>query len=271
MFQKKIKKKLKYSLIVTTVNNFAKTNKLFHSLANQKYKNFELIFIDQSNSLKLFYLQKFNLKNFKYIQVRKSSLSNARNIGIKEAIGKYYMFLDDDCYFDNLFLYKVNFYLKNNFDLMGFQIKHNNENIIVNKFSNTQFKYKYEIIRYLCSSNFVIKKNNSKFDISLGVGSKFLSQSGEDTDYLLKNFKYKKFFFQKNIEIYHPKPNHNKKLNKVFLYSVGQSVMLLKNKCFFILLISILKNFLSLMIKPKKFKFIYFFGKLYGFFYYFFS
>ena len=31
---------------------------------------------------------------------------------------------------------------------MGFQIKHNNENIIVNKFIKNQFKYKYEVIRH---------------------------------------------------------------------------------------------------------------------------
>ena len=80
---------------------------------------------------------------------------------------------------------------------MGFQIKHNNENIIVNKFIKNQFKYKYEVIRHLCSSNFVIKKNSTKFDVNLGVGSKFLSQSGEDTDYLLKNFTHKNFFFKK--------------------------------------------------------------------------
>ena len=218
MFQKKSKKEVKYSLIVTTIENYAKINKLLHSLAKQKYKNFELIFIDQSNSLKLFNLKQFNLKNFKYIQIKKSSLSKARNIGIDEASGKYFMFIDDDCYFNDLFLYKINFYLKKNFDLMGFQIKHNNENIIVNKFIKNQFKYKYEVIRHLCSSNFVIKKNSTKFDVNLGVGSKFLSQSGEDTDYLLKNFTHKNFFFQKDIEIYHPRPSHNKNLKKVFLY-----------------------------------------------------
>ena len=109
MFQKKSKKEVKYSLIVTTIENYAKINKLLHSLAKQKYKNFELIFIDQSNSLKLFNLKQFNLKNFKYIQIKKSSLSKARNIGIDEASGKYYMFIDDDCYFNDLFLYKINF------------------------------------------------------------------------------------------------------------------------------------------------------------------
>ena len=197
MFQKENKKQVKYSIIVTSIEGYAKTDKFFQSLSIQKYKNFELIFIDQSNSFKLFYIKKFNIKNFKYISIQKTSLSNARNIGIKKARGKYFMFLDDDCYFDNLFLYKINFYLKFNFDLMGFQIKNNNENIIVRKFKKNQFNHKYEIIRYLCSSNFVIKNNNKEFDNNLGVGSKHLAQSGEDTDYLLRNFKKKKIFFSK--------------------------------------------------------------------------
>lgn len=144
MLQKKNKKKIKYSIIVTTIEKYAKTNKFFYSLSIQKYNNFELIFIDQSNSNKLFYLKKFRIKNFKYISIKKTSLSNARNLGIKHAKGEYFMFLDDDCYFNNLFLYKINFYLKKNFYLMGFQIKNNNENIVVNKFTKknliTSFK-----------------------------------------------------------------------------------------------------------------------------------
>ena len=80
---------------------------------------------------------------------------------------------------------------------MGFQIKNYNENIIVDKFIKKKFRYKFEIIKYLCSSNFVIKSNNRNFNTNLGVGSKFLAQSGEDTDYLLRNFKNKKFFFSK--------------------------------------------------------------------------
>ena len=271
MLQKKNKEKIKFSIIVTTIDSYAKINKFFHSLSIQKFKNFELIFIDQSNSVKLFYLKKFKINNFKYISIQKTSLSRARNFAIKHAQGKYFMFLDDDSYFDSLFLYKINFYLKQNFDLMGFQIKNNNENIIVNKFKKKNFTHKYEIVRYLCSSNFVIKNNNKKFNIYLGVGSKNLAQSGEDTDYLLKNFKDKKFFFQEKICIYHPKPNNNIESKKVLTYSIGQSVMLLNNKCFLILFISLLKNLFDLITKPKKFKLIYVFGKFYGLFYYFYS
>lgn len=270
MFQKGNKKKVKFSIIVTTIVGYAKTNKFFLSLSNQTYKNFELIFIDQSNSFKFYYLKKFNIKNFKFIPIRKTSLSNARNIGIKQARGKYFMFLDDDCYFNDLFLHNINFYLKKNFDLMGFQIKNYNENIIVDKFIKKKFRYRFEIIKYLCSSNFVIKSNNKNFNTYLGVGSKFLAQSGEDTDYLLRNFKNKKFYFQKNITIFHPKPKNEKKLKKVFLYSIGQSVILMKNKCYLIFLFSVMKNFFDLITKPKNFRSVYLIGKFYGFFYYFF-
>ena len=47
---KKSKKEVKYSLIVTTIENYAKINKLLHSLAKQKYKILSLyLLINQTH------------------------------------------------------------------------------------------------------------------------------------------------------------------------------------------------------------------------------
>jgi glycosyltransferase involved in cell wall biosynthesis len=260
---------IKFSIITTSLLNIKYVDKFFKSLSIQKFNNFELVFIDQYNYNQKQKLKKYNIKNITYIKIKKSSLSSARNIGLNHAKGEYLLFIDDDCFFDNLFLQKINNKLKKNIHLLGFKIMNRNENIIVKKFNKKQFRHNYEIIRHLCSSNFVIKKNKLKFDQLLGVGSKGLAQSGEDTDYLLNNFKNKKFFYDEKISIFHPKPSNNKNYKKIFLYSIGQSVVLFKNKHYFIFLISIIKNFFTMIFCPKLSNLIYFLGKLLGILYYF--
>mgnify|MGYP001020661053 CR=1 FL=1 len=260
---------IKFSIITTSILNIKSVDKFFKSLSIQRFNNFELIFIDQYNYNQKHKLKKYNINNIKYIKIKKSSLSSARNIGLGHAKGEYFFFIDDDCFFDELFLQKINNRLKKDIYLLGFTIMNRNENIIVKKFNKKQFKYNYEIIRHLCSSNFVIKKNRLKFDELLGVGSKSLAQSGEDTDYLLNNFKNRKYIYDEKISIFHPKPSNNKNYKKIFLYSIGQSVVLFKNKHYFIFLISIIKNLFSLILQPKLSNLIYFLGKLIGILYYF--
>lgn len=259
---------MKFSVITTSLKRFFFINKFFKSLSNQKYQNFELIFIDQSGFDQRENLKLLNLKNLIYIKLKKNCLSGARNIALKYASGDYYLFIDDDCYFDHLFFYKLNISLKKNMQLLGFCIKNYTENIIVKKFYKKNFNFDYEIVKHLCSSNFAIKKNNKKFNSYLGLGSKSLAQSGEDTDYLLKNFNNKKYYYDKNISINHPKPIKKNNQKKIFFYSIGQSVVLLKNKLYIIFFVTTVKNFLSIFIQFQLTNLTYFIGKLIGFFYY---
>ena len=103
------KKKVKYSIIVTTIEGYAKILNFYDLCQTKHIKILNSFFIDQSNSFKFYYLKKLNIKNFKFIPIRKPHFLT-RNIGIKQAKGKYFMFLDDDCYFNNLFLHNINYY-----------------------------------------------------------------------------------------------------------------------------------------------------------------
>lgn len=256
-----------FSVIMTSLMLSNKIRKLLDCLDKQLYNNFELIFIDQSNECKKNLLKSYSFK-YQYIKVNKIGLSNARNLGIKTANGKFYFFFDDDCFFDSLFFLKVKNSLKSNIKLVGFNIKNKDKNIIVKNLRNGFIKNYFEIIISLCSSNFVIKKNKTLFDPYLGVGNITKAKSGEDTDYLLKNFTSNQFLYSNNIKIEHPVPSLNINLKKIFLYAIGQSVCLIKNKNYFILLLSILKNTLNLIAKPNKNNLIYIIGKIYGIYYY---
>ena len=97
--QKMINKKV--SIIIPVYNNENYISQGIESVENQTYKNYEIIIIDDGStddSLKL--CKKFEKRNdkIKVISINNGGVSNARNIGIKNASGDYVCFIDSDDY-----------------------------------------------------------------------------------------------------------------------------------------------------------------------------
>lgn len=97
--QKMINKKV--SIIIPVYNNENYISQCIESVENQTYKNYEIIIIDDGStddSLKL--CKKFEKRNdkIKVISINNGGVSNARNIGIKNASGDYVCFIDSDDY-----------------------------------------------------------------------------------------------------------------------------------------------------------------------------
>lgn len=100
------------SIIIPNYNNAEWLDKCLGSLANQTYKNYETIFIDDvstDNSLEIAkkYKDKLNMKIISLKQKRYNG--GARNVGILEAKGEYTIFIDsDDWLKDNNVLANIN-------------------------------------------------------------------------------------------------------------------------------------------------------------------
>lgn len=93
----KIKKPL-VSVVVTTFNDERFIGRCLNSLQAQHYNNFEVILVDNSSqdrTRQIAYKFKNKLR-IKIIIVRKTTLAEARNIGIKKTNGKYVSFCDAD-------------------------------------------------------------------------------------------------------------------------------------------------------------------------------
>lgn len=270
-----MKKKIKFSVILSTINKYIKIQKIFNSFSKQKFKNFEIILIDQSNENKKRFIDK--KLDLKYVKSTTKNLSINRNIGIKISSGEYLLFLDDDCYFESNFFSILNILTTaNNKYLVCFPIKNSKKDNIIVKIKPGSGKILniFELIRSICSSNFLIKKNQNYFDSNLGLGCDLLSKSGEDTDYLIKNYKInKKFYYTNNIFVYHPDSNLDKNYLKSFYYGVGFTCCLLKNNLYYIPIIFFIKNLINIIFNLKilnkslaksagiLYGFIYYFGK----------
>jgi len=102
------------SVIIPTYNRGHYLCNAVDSVLAQTYQDFEIIVVDDGSSDKTAAIIKNYHPKVRYVYKDNGGLSSARNVGIREAEGKYMAFLDDDDSWlpDNLEI-KVNF-LENN-------------------------------------------------------------------------------------------------------------------------------------------------------------
>ncbi len=111
----------KFSIIVPVYNVEKYLKKCLDSIKKQTFKDYEVIIVNdgtKDNSMNI-----AKEYNFKIVNQKNSGLSVARNTGVKHATGEYLIFLDSDDYIEKDLLKEINKSLKNNPDLVRFQIK----------------------------------------------------------------------------------------------------------------------------------------------------
>lgn len=111
----------KFSIIIPVYNVEKYLEKCLDSIKNQTYKDYEVIIVNdgtKDNSMDI--AKKYD---FKIINQKNQGLSAARNTGVKNATGDYLLFVDSDDYLEKDLLKELNKSLKNNPDLVRFQIK----------------------------------------------------------------------------------------------------------------------------------------------------
>ena len=115
---------MKYSIVIPVYNVEKYLKKCIDSVINQKYKNIEIIIIndgslDNSQQIIDYYVKKE--KRIKAFIKKNGGLSSARNFGITKATGDYLMFLDSDDYFEEDLIFKINQILtKKEYDVLHF-------------------------------------------------------------------------------------------------------------------------------------------------------
>lgn len=116
--------KVDFSIIVPVYNSEAYLTACLESIRNQKYKNFEVICVDDGStddSIKI--LEYFNYidSRFRYCSIKNSGPSTARNKGLDIASGKYILFVDSD-----------DFYSSNALELLSKEIENTKSDVITN-------------------------------------------------------------------------------------------------------------------------------------------
>ena len=112
-----MKKKL-ISIIINCHNGEKYLSKTLESILHQKYKNYEVIFVDnfsKDSSAEIF--KKIQDKRFKYFKTKKKiKLYEGRNLALKKCRGEFITFLDADDWWEKDFLLSKKKFFKSSND-----------------------------------------------------------------------------------------------------------------------------------------------------------
>ena len=256
---------IKFSLIICTLNRTNILKKCLHSISLSKYKNLEIIVVDQSqnSSTKALVLNELTL-NIKYIYIEKKGLSNARNIAIKHSTGNYIALIDDDAYYDEYYFWEAYECIKRKMNsklvYSGF-IFDNLKNQPFCKYKSIKNRFKFNVIdvfKFAPSAGLIFPKTLFSecgyFDTMFGCGSYF--GSSEETDLLLRALKRHYIVqYNENMKLNHPilqtsdyNSLYSVNYKKVASYAFGTGALIRKHICgrFFV---PILYTFVLLSLK----------------------
>lgn len=190
--------KYKFSIIIPCYNIEKYISKTLDSVFNQTFKDFEIILINdgsKDNTGKI--LDDYSKKDERIRVIHKGNegVSEARNIGIKNATGEYIYFLDGDDLIENTLLERANEIFKNNkIEIFSFAFnmvyengkikrryseeKYNSQIINSKEFLSLFFNKK--IGQHICS--FIVKKDIIENKIFFTKGL----ERGEDLEFQIK-------------------------------------------------------------------------------------
>jgi len=111
----------KFSIIIPVYNVEKYIGKCLDSVINQTYQDYEVIVVnDGTKDDSMDIVKKYDVK---IVNQQNQGLSAARNTGVKEAKGEYILFLDSDDSIEKDLLKELNKAIKNNPDLVRFQVQ----------------------------------------------------------------------------------------------------------------------------------------------------
>lgn len=235
------------SIIVPNYNGEEYIEKCLKKLLDQTYQNVEIVLVDDGstdNSKEI--IEKFEDKRIKKLYIEHNGVSNARNIGIKNAKGKYLMFLDADDLLERVAIQNLCQIMKEgDYDIIRFNgfientdsksqpLENTVENGIV--LDSTKVEEKKEVINLFCrpfnslrgSSCLLFMKNENIIEFKTELT--YL----EDKLFCLENFLNNKKIKFINDRYYHYKFNHNSKTKdlKIFIDNMNE---ILKTKAYFL-------------------------------------
>ena len=226
--------------------------KTVDSVIKQSYKNWEIIIVDDENSLhSKIVLNLIRLKNHKikiFTNNSNKGVSFSRNVGIKKSKGKFIAFLDSDDYWKKNKLKKqVSFMVKNKAkaSFTSYTCKDERGKFLYNVIAKKNLDYNFLLSQCpICCSSVVLKKSIAKNIYFKNLLTK------EDYELWLRLSKKNIFYGMKNIlTVFTSRKNSlsSKQFNKIFnayyIYRVFNKKGLFKSLYF------VLRLYLNAIIK----------------------
>ncbi|KAG4102879.1 nucleotide-diphospho-sugar transferase [Neocallimastix lanati (nom. inval.)] len=164
---------LPLSIVVPVFNTASYLDRCISSILNQKFKDFELICVDDGstdNSMEILEKYKMTDNRVKIIHFEENKgASAARNTGIENAKGEFIGFVDSDDYIDERF-YENLIQKSNDYDIVVGQL------VLSTNISKYYYQEKYEkhwsIYDSIWRKKF-LNENNIRYDETLKIGNDF--------------------------------------------------------------------------------------------------
>ncbi|MDN5276157.1 MAG: hypothetical protein PWR01_122 [Clostridiales bacterium] len=234
---------MKVSLLVPTLGEReAEINRLFQSLENQEYKNFEVIVVSQANHDKVRrIIDKYKSLEIIHICLNKKGLSYARNRGLERCSGDIVVLSDDDCWYhkNSLKIIVEEFEKNPNLDVLLTQIYDYENNRLYKKYSNKRKRLrKYDLMsRSSIEISFKRTSCTCLFDERFGLGSMY--PCTEEVDFLINNYsKSKNYYYVPEVTVYHSVKYNNNDKDKL----IAKGAFYGKNFNIIILLLVIIRD-----------------------------
>ena len=202
---------MKISILVPTLGTRSKELiRLFESINQQTYKDIEVIVVTQGNhDVVCEILNQVKLKDAKQVKLDRRGLSIARNEGLKYATGDIVVLSDDDCWYPVNAIERISDLFSNNprKNILLTQIFDPNKDKLYKDYPKSEgvIKNKIELLRK-SSIEITFRRGvlaEEYFDERLGLGGEFCS--GEEVDFLIRNFIRDTFYYVPQITVYHLK------------------------------------------------------------------
>ena len=223
------------SLIIPTYGRTSELAELLESLKCQAYKNFEVLIVDQNDSINIDnIIRNYHASlNIKHIKSSRKGIAVNKNIGIKHSSGTLITFPDDDCkYYPETLQSAFNYSQKNKtVDLFYGRVYDTEQKInIMRNWAYSDIKLgKFNFHNNYSAITCFSRNKKLVFDENFGVGSKY--GCGEEFDYIMQalnlgmNVRY-----TPEISMWHPKLDINVMNDeKVFYYAKGYGAVFRKN------------------------------------------
>lgn len=128
----------KFSIIIPAYNVEKYIGKCLDHVFLQTFQDYEVIVVDSGSTDKsLDIIQKYDVK---LLHSKIDGVSAARNLGQKKAKGEYLLFLDSDDFWEKDLLKELNESMKNNPDLIRFQVRTVTDDGVENEYHEETFE-----------------------------------------------------------------------------------------------------------------------------------
>ncbi len=230
---------IRFSLVVGTVGRIDTLERALESFSAQRFQSFEAIIVDQNADDRLAPVLARWTSRMRLVHLHSApGLSRARNVGIEAASGEIVVFPDDDCWYPEDLLQRVDGWFREHADysLLSICAKDEKGNEVSSRWPRHSCELDRRSALLSCTSFCLFVRRRTLiaaegFDPRLGLGSGTRFGSAEDVDLALRVLAQgARGWFEKSIWAGHPAKNaSNAPPNRALSYGRGFGCLLRKH------------------------------------------